>query len=191
MHATSAKLSTPDAVTAPTLANSGIYHFCEEVSLDKAKPLIAWILEQNLQPNKKPHLTIIISSYGGDLHAAFAIVDAIRGSRIPIYTVGLGVIASAGLIMFLAGTKKYRTLTPNTAILSHQFTWGSRGKEHELLADMRKFELTSDRMMKHYKKCTGLSEKVIREKLLPAQDTWLSAEEALELNICDAVRDMK
>jgi ATP-dependent Clp protease protease subunit len=191
MLATSAKLSTPDAATTPTLATSGIYHLCDEISIEKAKPVIAWILEQNLQTNKRSHLTLIVTSYGGDLHAAFAIVDAIRGSKIPIYTIGLGVIASAGLIIFLSGTRGNRMLTPNTAILSHQYTWGSRGKEHELLADVRKFELTSDRMMKHYKKSTGLSEKMIREKLLPAQDTWLSAEESLKLNICDAIRDMK
>jgi ATP-dependent protease ClpP protease subunit len=44
--------------------------------------------------------------------------------------------------------------------------------------------------MSHYKKCTGLDEPSIREKLLPPQDVWLSAKEALKLGICDQVKDL-
>ena len=32
---------------------------------------------------------------------------------------------------------------------------------------------------------------MIREKLLPPQDIWLSAEEALEYNLTDAVKNLK
>jgi len=42
-------------------------------------------------------------------------------------------------------------------------------------------------MINHYKKCTGLSEKVIREVLLPAEDVWLSAEEAVKYKIADKI----
>jgi hypothetical protein len=45
--------------------------------------------------------------------------------------------------------------------------------------------------MAHYKKCTGLKEDVIRKYLLPPQDVWLSSEEALDLKICDIVKDLK
>ena len=67
----------------------------------------------------------------------------------------------------MSGAKGKRIITPNTSILSHQYSWGSTGKEHELFARVREFELSSERMMQHYKKCTGLSEKKIREVLLP------------------------
>ena len=43
-------------------------------------------------------------------------------------------------------------------------------------------------MVNHYKKCTGLSEKKVREHLLPPQDIWLSANQAKKLGICDSVR---
>ena len=147
-------------------------------------------MEENLQRSKKSHLTLIISSYGGDLHAAFALIDMMRGSAIPVRTVGLGVIASAGLVTFISGEKGHRTLTPNTAILSHQWSWGSFGKEHELMAGMKKFELTTERMMTVYRRSTGLSEKVIRANLLPPEDIWLSAEEALKLKLCDTIKDV-
>jgi ATP-dependent Clp protease protease subunit len=87
----------------------------------------------------------------------------------------------------MAGTKGRRVITPNTSILSHQYSWGSRGKEHELFATMREFELSSERMLEHYKKCTGLTEKKIREVLLPAEDVWLSAEEAKKYGIADKI----
>jgi len=88
------------------------------------------------------------------------------------------------------GEKGHRTLTPNTSILSHQFSWGSWGKEHELFAQVKEFELSTKRMIEHYKKCTGLKEKQIREFLLPPEDRWLSAKEAKKLGLCDSVKSV-
>lgn len=190
MRATAPTLNTPVESAKITLNDSGIYHLCEEFTFATVKPVINWIMEENIQRNKKAYLTLMISSYGGDLHSAFALVDMMRGSAIPVRTVGLGVIASAGLATFISGEKGHRVLTPNTAILSHQWSWGSFGKEHELVAGMRKFELTTDRMMTLYRRSTGLSEKIIRTSLLPPEDVWLSAEEALKLKLCDKIKDV-
>lgn len=46
-------------------------------------------------------------------------------------------------------------------------------------------------MVNHYKKCTGLSQKKVREHLLPPEDRWLTATEALQLGICDNVKELK
>jgi ATP-dependent protease ClpP protease subunit len=61
---------------------------------------------------------------------------------------------------------------------------------HELFATMKEFELTQKRMVEHYKTCTGLDEAEIRTALLPPHDVWLSAQEALALNICDAISEL-
>ena len=113
-----------------------------------------------------------------------------KGSKIPIKTVGLGMIASCGLLMFITGEKGRRILTPNTSILSHQYSWGSIGKEHELFARVRELELTTERMINHYKKCTGLKEADIRKYLLPPHDVWLGAKEAKKLGLCDKVEEI-
>jgi ATP-dependent Clp protease protease subunit len=113
-----------------------------------------------------------------------------KASAIPIKTVGLGSIASCGLLIFLAGTKGRRILTPNTSILSHQYSWGSDGKHHELFAITKEFGLANQRMLDHYRESTGLDEDTIKNKLLPANDVWLSASEAHELGICDYVSDL-
>lgn len=162
----------------------------EEVNLNSIKQAIEWVFEANFAEQRPEMLNLIINSPGGDLNAAFALIDTMRGSAIPVRTIGLGQIASAGLMIFIAGEKGQRILTPNTSILSHQYTWGAFGKEHELFATVKEFDLTTKKMIDHYKKCTGLNEKKIREVLLPPQDIWLSPLEARKLGLCDAIKDL-
>ena len=172
------------------LLSKGITIFMGDVTEATMIPLVEWILAANLSNKPQKELTLGICSPGGDLNACFALIDVMKGSRIPIKTIGMGMIASCGLLMFISGTKGKRILTPNTSILSHQYTWGSYGKEHELFATVKEFELTTKRMIAHYKKCTGLSEKIIREKLLPPHDVWLDSNQAKKLGICDKIQEM-
>lgn len=188
------KVITPADMIPPKveLLMNGMYMFMGDVSMETMSPVIDWILAENMKKNNKAkELTLGICSRGGDLNACFALVDVMRASAIPVRTIGLGMIASCGLLLFISGKKGRRTLTPNTAILSHQYSWGSQGKEHELFARVKELELTTERMIEHYKKCTGLTEKKIREFLLPPQDVWLSAKEAKELKLCDKVENIK
>ena len=170
--------------------NAGMYYFHDAFNNKSTATVVNWIIDQNLQPKnkRKKQLTLIINSPGGSVHAAFALIDTMKGSAIPVHTVGVGLIASCGILTFMAGKKGHRVITPNTSILSHQYSWGSRGKEHELFAQVKEFELSTSRMMEHYKKCTGLTEDKIRESLLPPEDVYLSAKEAKKLNLCDSVK---
>jgi ATP-dependent Clp protease, protease subunit len=172
--------------------DAGMYYFHDGFNNKSTATVINWIIDQNLQPKnkRKKQLTLIINSPGGSVHSAFALIDTMKGSAIPVHTVGVGLIASCGILTFMAGKKGHRVITPNTSILSHQYSWGSRGKEHELFATMREFELSSERMIAHYRKCTGLTEKKIREVLLPAEDVWLSAEEAIKFGIADEIKEV-
>jgi len=167
----------------------GHHVFMGDVTQETMKPLIDWIISENFnQKEKKRELTLGICSPGGDLNACFALVDVMKGSKIPIRTIGMGMIASCGLLMFISGEKGKRILTPNTSILSHQYSWGSYGKEHELFAQVKEYDLTTERIVNHYKKCTGLTEKDIRKYLLPPHDVWLSAKEAKKLGLCDKIQ---
>lgn len=181
---------TDDIQDSPSegLRDSGMYVFMDDVNSETIKPVIEWILYENyVAKHHKKELLLMICSQGGDLSSAFALIDTMRASQIPIKTVGLGLIASCGLLIFISGAPGRRILTPNTSILSHQFSAGSEGKSHELFATMREFELTNKRLIEHYKQCTGLGESEIMEKLLPAQDVWLDHDAALELNLCDSI----
>lgn len=174
------------------LNHSGYYVFMSDVHSESIKPVVEWILYENYVAKKrKQELLLMICSEGGNLKDAFALIDVMNSSQIPIKTVGLGQIASCGLLIFMNGTHGRRILTPNTSILSHQFSWYNEGKVHELFATMREYELTNQRMLEHYRRCTGADDETIKEYLLPAQDRWLSAEEAKNLNICDEISTLQ
>jgi ATP-dependent Clp protease protease subunit len=170
------------------LADIGMYVLMGEINAESVKPVIEWILHENFVSKKRrKELLLMVCSEGGAVQDAFALIDVMRSSLIPVKTVGLGMIASSGLLIFLAGSAGRRVLTPNTSILSHQFSWYNEGKVHELFATMKEFELTQFRMVKHYQECTGLDEENIRKNLLPPHDVWLTAEDALRLRICDSI----
>ncbi len=174
------------------LQDNGMMLLMSGVSDESIKPIIEWILHENYVRKKRAReLLLMICSEGGDMASAFALIDVMRSSRIPIKTVGLGTIASAGLMIFIAGAPGRRILTPNTSIMSHQFHWGTMGKIHELFATVKEFELTHQRMIDLYRECTGLDDKKISEVLLPPQDVYLSAQEALKYHICDHVANLK
>ena len=173
-----------------SLDSSGMHLLMGGISSDTCKPAIEWILKNELTDDPWAELKLFINSPGGSLSDAFALIDVMRGATAKISTVGIGEISSAGLLIFMSGTKGRRLLTPNTAILSHQYSWGSYGKEHELFAAQKAFDVTSTMMINHYKKCTGLTEKKVREFLLPPEDRWLTAKEALNLGICDTVKEI-
>jgi ATP-dependent Clp protease protease subunit len=172
-----------------TIDDHGIFILSSEITTENTSDAIEFILEKNLCSTKQrlENLTIIINSEGGDLTGAFALIDIMQGSRIPVHTLGLGQISSAGLLIFMAGKKGFRTITPNTSILSHQYSWGSNGKEHELVAIVKEFTLTGKRMLNHYMKCTGMTEKKVKEILMPSSDVYLDAPEAVKYNIADKV----
>jgi len=173
---------------AEALADNGMMLLMGSITNESVKPVMEWILfEVHVRKKKRKELLLMICSDGGELAAAFALIDVMRSSRIPIKTVGLGEIASAGLLIFISGTPGRRVLTPNTSILSHQFNWFSSGKAHELFATVKEFELTQSRMIELYRDCTGLDDETIGKVLLPPQDVWLSAQEAQQYRICDHV----
>lgn len=174
------------------LQEAGMYVFMGEVSDETVKPIIEWILVENhVVKKKKKELLLMICSEGGSVEDAFALIDVMKASSIPIKTVGLGCVASSGLLIFLAGMKGRRMLTPNTSILSHQYSNYHEGKHHELFAIAKEHTLIQERMLKHYRVSTGLSEDVILNKLLPPTDVYLSADEALALGLCDFVTDLR
>ena len=111
--------------------------------------------------------------------------NAMMMSEIPIVTIGKGLVASCGVLTLMAGDR--RLVTHNTSVMSHQFSWGSQGKEHELKAIVKEFDMAGTRMIDHYKKCTKKSETYIRKNLLNPTDAWLSPEDCVKHGIIDEV----
>ena len=174
------------------MAKSGVYYLSGEIKDSNVRPAIEFILNASLDPKCAfHHLSLVINSEGGYITDGFALIDVMAGSRIPVRTIGVGEICSMGLMIFLAGERGTRIMTPNCIILSHQWAGIHWGKEHELIAAQKEDQITMEMVMRHYRRTTGLDKKIIKEKLLPPHDVWLTAQEARRLGICDTVKDLK
>lgn len=176
------KINSKDFTSYKDAGNYYLYGAIDEFTI---KPVIEWIFDENLR-RKHNELNIIITSVGGYTHDCFALIDTIEGSSIPVNTLGIGLVASSGLLIFLAGEK--RTLTRNTQILSHQWSGMKMGKSHELLASRKSEDWLSEKMINYYIYRTKLSRKKIEKMLLPESDVFLSAEESLKLGICTEIK---
>lgn len=171
------------------LSDSGIFFIWGEINNINIYPAVQFILEKNIQPNNLSELRLIINSPGGNLTDAMALVDIMKLSSLPIQTIGLGQIASSGLLIFMSGTRGRRSVTTNTSIMSHQFSTEMAGKEHELFAISKEIEDVKRRLISLYMAGSGLSKKNVLKYLLPPTDVWLNAKEAVELGIADRIID--
>lgn len=185
------KLKQTPADEAVQEKSPGIAMLFGEVTPDAIQELCAWILSENISDEPPDMLTLMINSPGGELSSAFALIEIMNGSRIPIRTVGLGEIASAGLLIFMSGTKGQRVLTPTCSIMSHHFSGGVVGNYHELLNANKDWNFTHARIIDQYVRCTGLTPEVIKEKLIPNRDVYLSPDEAIEFNLADVISGIK
>ena len=179
-----------EQIQKTSLRGAGHFLFTYPVNYMTVRPVAEWILAENLQEEKREFLHLFINSPGGNVVDSFFLTDVMAGSSIPIYTTGIGQIASCGLLIFMAGQKGHRIITPNSAILSHQFSAGMIGKQHELLASTKRFEQVGERIMAHYRKHTKLPVAKIKKELMPAEDRWLTPKEAVEFNLADKIKKL-
>ena len=145
------------------------------------------IIAEQYEPNSHGKIRIFINTEGGELHAAFALVEVMQASRIPIETIAIGQCASAGLIIFMSGTKGMRTITPSCTTLTHNFSTDVGGNYANLMSTYKELRATNDRIVAHYVECTGLTPKAINAKLLSASDIWLSPADCVKYGIADQI----
>jgi ATP-dependent Clp protease protease subunit len=172
-------------------ANESIFPMFGQINTEIAQAACEWIISANFSDEPPELLTMFVNTDGGSLTDAWAIVDMMRGSSIPIRTIGLGSVASAGLLILAAGTKGSRILSENCSVMSHQYFWGTAGKAHELMAIQKEYNNIQDRLIRFFKKVTPLTEKEINKQLMPAHDVWLTPEETVKLGLADTVKSMK
>lgn len=172
-----------DRINIKLLENS-IHFLTGEIEEDQIEKCIKWITYENLDSKVKT-LTLYINSTGGDLYSAFALIDIMKHSAHPIRTIGMGAVMSAAFLIFASGTKGERYASRNTSFMCHQFTESMDNKYHDLKATMVENDLCNQRMIDILKDSTGLAASVIKKKLLPASDVYLTAQEVLDLDIAD------
>ena len=166
----------------------GIVYVSGEIDGGKSEHVCRKIIELNMRP--LDCIQLILNSPGGSVHDGFAILDVMEWSRLPIRTTGLGMLASMALLIFMAGSKGQRVLTPRVSLLSHRYAWWNFGKHSELIARRKEEDLTHARILDHYRRHTRIkSDAELQSFLLRETDTWLTAQEALDLGIADTIEN--
>jgi ATP-dependent Clp protease protease subunit len=149
------------------------------------------IIEFNIS-GQVDHIQLIINSPGGSCPDGFAMIDIMEWSRLPIYTTGIGLIASMGLLVFMTGFKGRRIITPRTSILSHRYSAMTWGNHSQLIASRKEQDLEHARIVDHYRQYSNIgSQEELEKYLLRDVDTWLTAEEAVKFGVADAVESIR
>jgi ATP-dependent Clp protease, protease subunit len=152
---------------------------------DKAKEVITSILNLEAKDPTKDIL-MVIDSYGGYVHSLLAMHDVMKHiSRCDIITLGIGKQMSCGQLLLISGTKGKRFVTPNSRILIHQLsamTWGKLAEMEVHINESKKLQEILESIIVKYTK-------VNRKQLLDlmAKDSYISANEALELGLIDGI----
>jgi len=126
-------------------------------------------------------IKIFIDSPGGDADAGFAILDMIRFVKPPVYTIGMGLVASAASMILLASPKDHRFGLPNSHYLIHQPLSGIRGVATEIEIHARELERLRIRINQLISDETGQSlDKVEKDT---DRDFWMTAEESVDYGL--------
>jgi len=136
-------------------------------------------------PNKD--ISFYINSPGGVVSAALAMYDTMQYIRSPVSTVCVGMAASAGSLLLTAGAAGKRFALPNARIMVHQPSGGAQGQATDIEIQAREILYTRRMLNDIYVKHTGQPVEAIERKL--ERDTYMSAQEAKEFGLIDAVVD--
>lgn len=137
----------------------------------------------SIRPHKGKVLNLSINSPGGDVFAGIAIYNALRMHGADVNVRIMGVAASAASLIAMAGTTI--TMPENTFLMVHNPWTFAMGNADELrdMADV--LDKISSSLVGTYVARTGKSEDEIKQML--ADETWLTATEAVEAGFADEV----
>ena len=146
-----------------------------EVNKELAEKVIRQLLILEADSSSKP-IYVYIDSPGGDVDAGFAIFDMIRFIKPPVYTIGMGLVASAGALILLAAPKNHRIGLPNSHYLIHQPLSGIKGVATDIEIHAKEIEKIRVKINALIAEETGKDVADVAKDT--DRDYWLSAEEA-------------
>ena len=135
--------------------------------------------------NPSKDISFYINSPGGVVTAGLAMYDTMQYIRSPVSTVCIGMAASAGSLLLMAGEKGKRFALPNSQVMIHQPSGGAQGQATDIEIQAREILKTRARLNQLYSFHTGQPVEEIEKKM--ERDTYLSAEEAKVFGLVDHV----
>lgn len=154
------------------------------VDAESCAVVIRGLLHLQRQDSTTP-ITLYINSPGDEVQSGLALYDVMQAVSCPIRTVCLGMAASMGALLFIAGDE--REILPHSRVMIHDPLIGAGAGGSALSvkarADdlMRIRDITAGVIARH----SGMSIERVFE--LTASDTYFEAEEAVEAGLADRV----
>ncbi len=157
-----------------------------EIDDDVANTVVAQLLFLEME-DPDADICLYINSPGGSVTAGMAIYDTMQYIKPQVRTVCVGMAASMGAFLLMAGEKGKRCALPNSEVMIHQPLGGAQGQATDVQIRAEWLLKTKEKMIRMKAEMTGQSEEVIRRDL--ERDHFMSAREALEYGIIDEIFD--
>ncbi len=159
-----------------------------EINDQVANSIVAQLLFLETE-NKDADISLYINSPGGSVTAGMAIYDTMNYIKCPVRTVCIGMAASMGAFLLMAGEKGKRLALPNSEIMIHQPLGGAQGQATDVQIRAEWLVKTKVKMTKMMAEMTG--KPLDKVALDVERDYFLSAQEALDYGIIDEIYQPK
>jgi ATP-dependent Clp protease, protease subunit len=132
-------------------------------------------------------ITLFINSPGGMISAGLAIYDAMQYAKSDVKTVCMGLAASMGAVLLIAGAKGKRQTWENSRVMIHQplISGNFFGPASEIKIQAEEMLKVRDRLNHILAEHTGQSLKKIEEDT--DRDYFMSADEAVKYGVVDSI----
>ncbi len=156
------------------------------VSDESANLAIAQLLYLSNE-NAEADIHVYINSPGGSVSAGLAIYDTMQFVRPDVATYCIGMAASMGAVLMMAGTKGKRFVLPNSKVLLHQPLIGGvlEGQATDLGIHAKEMLRSRDRLYQIMADHTGKDLPTIARDC--ERDKWFDAQEAVDYGVADAI----
>lgn len=142
-------------------------------------------LDKDIPIEERKPIKLLLYSYGGDGQACFSLLDIIALSKTPVWCINMGVAMSAGLLILLAGHKRF-CLKHSTA-LAHSGSGGTSGTYESTEAQMKDYKRFVQTMRDYIIERTKIDSKLMNKK--KSQEWYIYANEQVDLGIVDKIID--
>ena len=144
---------------------------------------LLWCESEN--PDKDTHL--YINSPGGSVTAGLSIYDTMQFVRCDVETTCIGQAASMGAFLLASGAENKRFALPNSRIMLHQPSGGSRGVAADIEIAAREILAIRQQLNELLASHTGKSVEQIAKDT--DRDYWMTPDEAAEYGLIDKVQE--
>ncbi len=163
----------------------------QQVTDELANSIIAQMLFLEVD-NPEKDIHIYINSPGGSVSAGLAIYDMMQFVKCDVATYCMGLAASMGSLLLMAGTQGKRYAMPNSRIMIHQpliSGGGISGQITDIEITTKELLKTKDKLTKIYVKHTGKDYDQLHKVM--ERDHYLSAEESKAFGLVDQVVEFR